>query len=323
MPSLLTIGDTTIDTFLKLKNIPITSKGKADASMLLPYGGKVAISDSMQAIGGGAANVAVAAKKLGHDVSIMTELGADPNGETALAALQKFKVNTQCVSVNKSIETRYSVVLNADSERTILSYHSNHKYAFKPLPSTDWIYYTSLGKGFEKVEKKLRAHLKKRPQTMLAMNPGSYQLEYAMPSVRNMLQEANVLFVNKEEATAISNSTTRASISLLMKKLHKLGVPHVVITDSVRGAYASDQEYIWHMNTYPHKPVAKTGAGDAFASGYLSAIMYNKSIPEALEWGSANAGSVVQKFGAQCGLCSRKGIQQIRAANTNISAKIL
>jgi sugar/nucleoside kinase (ribokinase family) len=55
--------------------------------------------------------------------------------------------------------------------------------------------------------------------------------------------------------------------------------------------------------------IEKTGAGDAYTSGFLSAVLSNLSFEEAMIWGSVNAGSVIQKIGAEQGLLTKEEIK--------------
>jgi sugar/nucleoside kinase (ribokinase family) len=52
-----------------------------------------------------------------------------------------------------------------------------------------------------------------------------------------------------------------------------------------------------------------TGAGDAFASGFLSAYILKKPIREAMKWGIANSASVIGEIGAQTGLLHRERME--------------
>ena len=68
---------------------------------------------------------------------------------------------------------------------------------------------------------------------------------------------------------------------------------------------------MWHMPMYPDpkRPVDRTGAGDAFASTFTSALVLGKDVPTALSWGPVNSMSVVQEIGAQKGLLSRAKLE--------------
>jgi ribokinase len=89
-----------------------------------------------------------------------------------------------------------------------------------------------------------------------------------------------------------------------------------VITDGPHGSYTyikdeSGEEYVAGLDIYPDivPPVERTGAGDAFASTFSSAIALGKSVETALKWGSINSMSVCQKVGAQAGLLSQNEIE--------------
>ena len=57
--------------------------------------------------------------------------------------------------------------------------------------------------------------------------------------------------------------------------------------------------------------VDKTGAGDAFSAGFMSAIFYGKGLKEALAWGVVNAGNQIKEIGALKGLCDKNQIEKI------------
>ena len=94
--------------------------------------------------------------------------------------------------------------------------------------------------------------------------------------------------------------------------MYELGPKIVVLTDGIRGSYAYDGMEFLFMPIYPDPkpPYERTGAGDAFSSTVVSAIILGKTLSEALAWGSINAMSVVQEIGAQRGLLSREKIEE-------------
>jgi sugar/nucleoside kinase (ribokinase family) len=65
------------------------------------------------------------------------------------------------------------------------------------------------------------------------------------------------------------------------------------------------------MPIYDVKAVGKTGAGDAYSSAFLSAIVMKKNIPTAMQWGTANSASVIQQIGAQKGLLDKAGVEKM------------
>ena len=330
MFNIITVGDLTLDTFLIIDDATVQCDlSREHCRLCLNYADKVPITHATQSIGGDAANVAVGCKKLGLKTAAVSELGDDVNGKVIKEGLKKAGVDTSMVKILKNKETRYSVVLNYKAERTILSYHVERDYSLPNLPTTDWIYYTSLGANFEKLQDNLAKHLTKHPQTKLAMNPGSYQIKNGLNKIKQILPKTDILFLNKEEAgkVAVAQPSLRGDahrhceeelarrrsnpVVAYLYTLQKLGPKIVVITDSYNGSYACDDKSAYFMPIYDVKAVGKTGAGDAFASAFLSAIILKKDIPTAMQWGTANSASVIQQIGAQKGLLNKAGIEKM------------
>lgn len=88
----------------------------------------------------------------------------------------------------------------------------------------------------------------------------------------------------------------------LLMALSGLGPKISVITDGGNGAYVFDGNKFLHCGIMPMDAYERTGAGDAFGSGFLSATIKGKTIEEALIWGTVNSASVIGYTGAQKGL---------------------
>ncbi len=307
---LITVGDCTIDTFLVIDDDSLScSLDQLATKLCLNYADKICVMHTAQSVGGNAANVSVGAKRIGLKTTIITELGDDINGHVVYGELERSKVNTDYIKILKSHVTRYSIVLNYKSERTIFSSHVKRNYSLPTLPDTKWIYYTSMGKSFDKVQTKLLKYLKKNPNVKLAHNPGSYQIKEGLKYIKKILPYVDLLIVNKEEGIKFVGE--KKSISEIINSLHAIGPQVVVLTDGTRGSYASNGVNIYFMKPYNIKAKAKTGAGDAYTSGFISAMVKGKDIPTAMMWGTANASGVIQEFGAQKGLLTLGKIKAI------------
>ncbi len=320
MYDIVTIGDSTIDMFLLIDEATINCNVKTNECQLcFTYAEKIPISGAVQSIGGNAANVAVGAEKLGLRSTIVTEVGDDINGLLIADDLKNAGVDTKYVRICKGKETRYAVVLNYKSERTILSYHADRVYKLPKLPKTRLIYYSSLGKTFEKIQDGVIQYKKKHPTTLLACNPGSYQNNEGIKKTREILPFTDMLFVNKEEAQKLVQK--QFEIPELLKELHKKGVKMSIVTDGARGSYVSEGSVIYAMPSFPIKAVSRTGAGDAYATGFIGATLKGHSITDAMRWGTANAGGVIQKFGGQTGLLTTTQIKSSLKKFSNLEPK--
>ncbi len=309
MASVLTIGDATLDTFLNIHDATVQCDlQKKNCQLCFSYAEKIPIHESIQSAGGNAINVAVGLSKLGVKTAVASEIGQDNNGNLIVEALKKTKVSDREIKRDKKTSTRYSVILNFKGERTILGFHPPHTY--KPLNlknNYDWIYYSSLGPSFETIQVSLKKYLAKHKKATLVMNPGSYQLKEKLPEVKKILPLTNVLIVNREEAETLVGKTK--DTEQLAKKLLNTGPQIVAITDGARGAYAATTHGFYFAPPLPIKPISTTGAGDAFSSGFLAALVKGKDLKNALHWGIKNSSSVIQHFGAQTGLLSVKDLK--------------
>ena len=122
-----------------------------------------------------------------------------------------------------------------------------------------------------------------------------------------MLLYTDILIVNREEAEQLVGKDK--DIKLLAEKLLKAGPEIVAITDGPCGAYAATAEEFLFAPPMPIKPISTTGAGDAFSSGFMAALIKNKKLKDALMWGIFNSSSVIQHFGAQTGLLSSRDLK--------------
>lgn len=322
MLDLITIGDSVVDTYAMIdENCPQTHLAQNKKLLCLNYGDKISVFEAGVAVGGNAPNVAIGARRLGAKTAVITELGKDLNAEFILKELKKEKVDSSLVRQQKRNKTRYSLVLNYRGERTILGYHSPRTYSLPSMPGTQWVYYTSLGKDFEKIQSKLIKYLHKHPETKLAVNPGSYQIKQGLESFKQILPKTDLLFINKEEAQIIVGE--KMPPKKLLQSIHKLGPKTVVLTDGVNGSFASDGQNMYALPIYPVNNISKTGAGDAYASGFLSALLQKKDLPEAMQWGSANSASVIGHIGAQVGLLNTKQIISYSRRFPSIKPKLL
>ena len=165
-----------------------------------------------------------------------------------------------------------------------------------------------MGHGYETLYKEIVDYAK-ADRVKIAINPGSIQIKELRQELYDLLKYCFVLFVNREEAQAITKLDT-LEIHKLAGSLMELGPKHIVITDGKNGAYEFGGHDLRFCPIFPGKPVETTGAGDSFATGYLGALMHGRSCSEGLRWGAINAASVIQFVGPQAGLLSAEEIQQ-------------
>ena len=302
-PYIITIGAGIQDVFLSQsdKFSPVCANPN-DWFLRLDLGVKVNVNNINFSTGGGATNAAVTFARQGIRSSFMGTVGHDPAGQAVLTDLDKEGVDTSHVSFSEKFNTGYSVLLLApNGERTILTYRgaSTHYDAsnFDLKDSdADWIYVSSMAGSMDVLDKIF--HQARRLNIKICFNPGKGELDQP-DQLRGLLQDVDILLVNKEEAQQIVSGD---NLSDMVRKLQRI-VPTVIISDGSNGVVASDGKTIVEAGIYAEVNVVdRTGAGDAFGSGFLSQWILGKSLRNSVVFASANSTSVVTKVGAKAGI---------------------
>ena len=129
-------------------------------------------------------------------------------------------------------------------------------------------------------------------------NPGKDELRQT-DKLKALLEDVNVLSLNREEAQQLVHGE---ELEELARHLHHY-VETVIISDGPNGVLATDGKTIVRAGMYRDvKVIDRTGAGDAFGSGFLSQWVQGKSLADSIIFASANSTSVVTKIGAKAGI---------------------
>jgi ribokinase len=132
--------------------------------------------------------------------------------------------------------------------------------------------------------------------------------------MREVLEVVHVLLLNREEAHKLVGGD-KNDTKALQQKLHERGPKKVIITDARNGTFAYDSEndqYLWAGIPEESPVVERTGAGDAFSTGCISALAKGMELSEALVWGTLSSTSVVQYIGAREGLLTPQKMAEMK-----------
>ncbi len=300
----LSLGPARMDVFIQLPEDEVEEECSIDrkkCTISLGFGDKIAIQGMQFAVGGNTGNNAVGISRLGLKAAMVGTMGHGWTDQRALEILKSEGVDTTNICTDAKGDG-FGVVLNYQEERTILSYYPDAECGFpNDLQSqVKWVYFTTAGEHFEEFySKALDWALANHVQ--IAFNPGSRQIKAGLEKIKPVLANTNLLFVNREEAARLLN-TTVSDIRGLLKSLAYQGAKTVVITDGPGGTYCFDGQRVFHMPIVSAPVIERTGAGDAFGSGFMAALLNGKNLDEALRWGTVNSASVLGFVGPQAGL---------------------
>lgn len=268
----------------------------------LKMGGKADVDQINFSTGGGATNAAVTFARQAQDSIFIGAIGNDPAGQAVREDLGKEGVDAR-LSHSKKHNTGYSVVLLANNgERTILTYRgaSTHyestHFDLSELGHVDWLYMSNLAGSMDILEKLFTQA--KQLNIKVAWNPGKAELEHP-EKLKRLLSYVEVLIVNKQEMQKIVDGEELQDLAKAGSKL----VPVIVISDGPNGVAATDGKTYIRAGIYEDVPVLdRTGAGDAFGSGFVCKWAQMPSLKKAVTFASANSTSVVSYIGAKAGI---------------------
>lgn len=331
MKDVLVIGSATRDLFFE--GVPFvevkSKKFKVGRGIALPYAGKVKVPKITFTIGGGGANVAVTFARQGFSTICISSIGRDNGGREIIEKLKREKVDAKYFQTDKNNPTAYSTIfLDKSGERTILSHKgagdeiSEKQISWNNKIKARWLYLSSLAGNKNLLIRAVNFAAKNK--MFLATNPGMGELKNFRLMPR-LLKHFDIFVLNQEEASYLADVPYKEE-KKLFKRLDDLIEGLVVMTKGPKGLTISDGKHMWQVGTYKEKRVAdRTGAGDSFASGFVSAfidkkikkignrsIFEEKDIEAAIKAGSANATSVVEYVGAQTGILRKSDLKDKR-----------
>lgn len=312
----MSIGDIVTDDFIKLIDEDAHTYANDHGKWLaMQFGTKLPFDhrEVLEAVGN-ASNAAVAFSRLGLKTSFATNVGGDKYGRDMIDALGANGVDHRFVTINPGKISNYHFVLWYKDERTILIKHENYDYHWphiKPAEVPKWVYFSSISDHAIDYHDDVADWLDKNPDVKLAFQPGTFQMQAGTERLQRIYARSEIIFLNREEAVFVTGGDYH-NLHDLLDRLHKLGAKIAVITDGPDGAYASDGNQRLKMPLYPDPapPFERTGAGDAFASTFVAALIKGNNLEGALQWAPINSMSVVQKVGAQNGLLTEEELNE-------------
>ncbi len=334
MCDVITIGSATMDVFVESDDANIVSvytKNKKSEFMSYPYGAKVEITDFTSKVGGGGINTAVNFANLGYNTSAIFKIGDDIYSDGILESFKNKKVDLSNIVQDSNLSTGFSIILvSFQGDRTVLAHRGANAQLkksdinFDAIKNAKLLYIAPLNGDSTKVLDDI-ANFARENNVFVCFNAGSSSLKKGFNYLKEILENANIVVMNKEEASLATQIQVRPDtreekfseelihpdIKEMFNKL-KVGESQIiVITDGGKGAYAYDGEDYYYCPVFEGPVVSTLGAGDAFASTFCAALgRTNKDIGKALMYASVNSAGVVSEFGATQGLLTFEQIEE-------------
>lgn len=268
-----------------------------------PGAGETVLGDSFKTVPGGkGANQAVAAARLGAEVTMVGCVGDDSFGETILSNLQSNGVLTDYVEPVTGMESGTAHIILAEGDNSIVVVKAANDritpeyvdQAEKAIQAADIVLIQ------QEIPEETVMHVSAicaKYQVPLMLNPAPAR---PVPSV--VIERAAYITPNEHEAAILFHDEPLGDV--LRRYPNKL-----IVTEGKKGVRYFDgmQEVV--VPGYKVEAVDTTGAGDTFNGAFAVALAEGMSLTDSLRFANRAASLSVMKFGAQGGMPSRLEVE--------------
>jgi ribokinase len=289
----------------------------ADLSFRTPrlpaWGETVLGSEFRLGPGGKGSNQAIAAARLGADVSFICKLGRDAFGDLARRTYAEDGVDTRFVFESAEHATGGAAVLldEVSGENAIVgvpgscfTLSAGDVDAARDAIAGAAVFMTQLELPLATVEHGLR--LAKSLGVATILNPAP-----AFPLAEAGYPLCDFMTPNETEAAMLTGEPEpeRAADVLLAR-----GARNIVVTLGARGALVKNRELCERVEAIDAGPVVETtGAGDAFNGGFAVALAEGRGVVDAVRFGCAVAGISVTRHGTARSMPHRAEVDALLA----------
>lgn len=290
MPGKITvIGSTNTDMVIKTSKLPLPGETILGGEFFMFPGGK-------------GANQAVAAARLGGEVTFITRLGDDIFGKQALSGLKKEGIHTNFISTDPDHPSGTALIMiDATGENVIAVAsgangqlrHTDLAAAGTHLLATD-VLLLQLEIPLDTVVYAIRQGFAANKQIILNPAPAQLLPEEVFPCL-------SLITPNETEAEILTgiHVTNEETAAQAATQLRQKGVRQVVVTLGARGAFLLTDTEAKLIAAPRVVPVDTTAAGDVFNGALAVAIAQGIALESAVTFACRAAAVSVTRMGAQ------------------------
>lgn len=297
--SILIIGSSNTDLVAKAKTLPRPGETVLGGAFSIAQGGK-------------GANQAVAAARLGADVTFMCRVGKDDFGAQARAGFVSEGINTEYVLTSETQPSGVALITIDDNAENciVVASGANNELSPADVDSIENfgeydVVLVQLETPMETVEH--IGELAKENNITFVLNPAP-----AADLSRELLSRVSVITPNEVEASSISGVEIKDDATAVeaAKKIVSMGVGKVIMTLGSRGSLVYDGNETTFIPAYKVKAIDTTAAGDVFNAGLAVGISEGMSLVEAVKIATAASAIAVTRLGAQPSAPTRSEIEE-------------
>jgi len=308
----ITFGSATYDIFMSSRKFEVVEDEKfaTKKGLCVALGSKMHVEDVFFSMGGCGTNSACTFGEQGLKIAYFGAVGKDAFGGAIKKELASHGVSLKLLQETEQHTTAFSVILSLpDVERSILEkYGACHELSksdifFEKLKAR-WFYLSSLSGKSHELTVPLVEHAVRNGIKISANPAGSLKNKEHTEILKSVLDKIDILILNQEECSILTGIDFRKEAEIF-KKLDEMVKGVAVMTKGPGGVSVSDGKNIYSAGIPESGMVDRTGAGDAFGSAFVAGWIEKNDFSYAIQLATANATSVLQKFGATNGLLKK------------------
>jgi ribokinase len=295
-PSIVVVGSVNTDMVVKGKRLPAPGETVSGGHFLLAGGGK-------------GANQAVAAARLGANVTLIAKVGRDMFGEQAIENFRREGIDTEGILRDPEQHTGVALILVDRAGENLISVASGANHALTPdeiaeaadcIRAAD-VLMLQLETPLETVAR--AAQIAADAGVPVVLNPAP-----AQPLPEKLLKCVTYLTPNETEAEQLTGVVVEdeASARRAAEQLLAVGTRHVILTLGAKGAQVTTASGTVLIPSTKVEAVDTTAAGDAFNGGLAWALAGGMPLEEAVRQACLVGALSATRLGAQPSLPTRK-----------------
>ncbi|MCD7935994.1 MAG: ribokinase [Tannerellaceae bacterium] len=298
-PKIVVVGSSNTDMVVKANRLPVPGETILGGTFLMIPGGK-------------GANQAIAAKRLGGEVTFVSKIGMDLFGMQALEIYRSERIHTEYVFSDNRLPSGVALISVDSSGENCIIVASGANMSLSP-------------EDIEKVK-----------QEIIASDLILMQLEIPLDTVEYVVNLAHKhgkkVILNPAPVTSLSNELIRKLYAILpnrieaqmlsgvtvtdLRSAHEAsriisdkGIENVVITLGKEGAYVKEKDYCLHLPALDVETLDTTGAGDVFCGAVSVYLSEGNSLMESVAFANVAASLSVTRIGAQSAIPYRREVE--------------
>ncbi len=302
MYDLVTVGTVTVDLYYKGTSLPFI-----DGHFRLAGGGKYFVDFFHEGVGGGAANVAIAAQKNGIKTALWAKIGNNSFKSFILEKLEAHKISTSLCDFEDDYMNVSSIFLNGVGEKTVVNYRTPHQKFFSDEDTTEKNYKTGAVYISNLSDVSLTERLKlirafHTRKVKIFMNLGVNDCRRPKDQLEELIKPVDILILNTHEFSDLVKTPLR---QMNFKKVYVpqywpfLREKTIVITDGERGSYGYSEGAIYYQKAVPPKKIIDTtGAGDGYTGSFIADFVCTGNMETAMRAGAEYSSKKLSHLGA-------------------------